>query len=67
VGGPFGDSGWIFHVDEDAASNFGNRRFKDLWRAFAYAANLGCDLILFDDVEERVQDLPVFLRRDGRI
>ncbi|NKL39159.1 hypothetical protein G9X64_29665 [Rhizobium sophorae] len=60
VGGPFGDMGWLFHVDEDAAFNFGNRRFKDLWRSFAYAADRGYDLILFDDVEEPVRDLPVY-------
>jgi hypothetical protein len=60
VGGPSGDTGWIFHVAEDAASNFGNRRFKDLWRSFAYASDRGYDLILFDDVEEPTTELPVY-------
>jgi len=60
IGGAFGQSGWIFHVDEDAEANFGNRRFKELWRAFAYAAENGYDLILFDDIEEPIAELPVF-------
>ncbi|MGO4569985.1 hypothetical protein AB4Z52_34380 [Rhizobium sp. 2YAF20] len=60
VGGPFGDVGWIFHVDEDAAFNFGNRRLKDLWQTFAYAADKGYDLILFDEIERPIADLPVY-------
>ena len=60
VGGPFGDCGWMFHVDEDAAANFGSRRFKELWRIFAYAAERGYDLVLFDFVEAPTADLPVY-------
>ncbi|WP_368363542.1 hypothetical protein [Rhizobium mongolense] len=60
VGGPFGDVGWIFHVDEDAESNFGKRRFKDLWQSFAYASERGFDLILFDEVEQPIAELPVY-------
>lgn len=62
VGGPFGDCGWILHVDEDAHANFGHRRFKELWQIFEYAADLGYSLILFDDVEDPIAALPVFLR-----
>lgn len=60
IGGPFGDCGWILHVDEDARANLGNRRFKGLWRIFAYAAERGYDLVLFDFVEAPTRDLPVY-------
>lgn len=50
----------MFHVDEDAAANFGSRRFKELWRIFAYAAERGYDLVLFDFVEAPTADLPVY-------
>lgn len=60
VGGPYRDVGWIFHVDEDAAYDFENPTFQDLYAVFRYAIERGVFIVLFYDVAEPVAGLPVF-------
>jgi hypothetical protein len=60
LGGPYRDVGWIFHVDEDAGGLIDQPAFQDLYDAFRFAAHRGYGVVLFYDIEETIDDLPVY-------
>jgi hypothetical protein len=59
VGGPFQDKGWFFHVDGDVIPE-SEKPFTDLYGAMTYAAARGYSHILFYDMGEVCEELPVF-------
>lgn len=60
LGGPYGDVGWVFHVDEDLAYDLENPMFQDLYAVFRYAIEHDLFMVLFYDIAEPVAGLPVF-------
>jgi hypothetical protein len=60
LGGPYRDVGWVFHVDEDAASDLENPAFQDLYAVFRYAIDRDLFMVLFYDIAEPAAGLPVF-------
>lgn len=59
VGGPFQDKGWFFHVDDDVRAEPGEP-FADLYEAMNHAAVRGYSHILFYDLGDTCDGLPVF-------
>jgi hypothetical protein len=60
LGGPYRDVGWVFHVDQDAGGLIDQPAFQDLYDAFRFAADRGYSIVLFYDIEETIDDLPVY-------
>lgn len=59
VGGPFGDIGFFFHVDETIVHG-GETAPDDLTAIFRYAADQGCFRVLLDECGDVVDELPVY-------
>jgi hypothetical protein len=60
LGGPYRDVGWIFHVDEDAANDYENPAFQDLFAVFRFALERDLFIVLFYDIAEPAAELPLF-------
>jgi hypothetical protein len=60
LGGPYRDVGWVFHVDTGVAGLTDRAAFQDLYDAFRFAAERGYSVILFYDVEDPIDGLPVY-------
>jgi hypothetical protein len=60
LGGPYGDVGWMFHVDEDAAHDYESPVFQDLYAVLRYAIKRGLFIVLFYDIADLAPGLPVF-------
>ena len=59
VGGPFQDMGWFFHVDDDVAAD-PEEPFADLYHAMEHAAAHRYSHILFYDIGEVREGLPIY-------
>ncbi|WP_426122882.1 hypothetical protein [Pararhizobium sp. PWRC1-1] len=60
LGGPYRDVGWVFHVDTGVAGLTDQPAFQDLYDAFRFAAERGYSVILFYDIEDAIDGLPVY-------
>lgn len=60
LGGPYGGFGWLFHVDKDAASEEESGVFEDLYGVFRFAAARNYATVLFYDITEPIDELPVY-------
>jgi hypothetical protein len=64
VGGPYRDTGWFFHVDEDAREEAVSPILQDLFETFRFAAAEGYEVIRFCNIEPQIAELPVYRDMD---
>lgn len=63
LGGPYRDIGWFFHVDEDVYADT-ERPFLDLYSVIQHAADQGYGNVLFYDLGDVIDRLPVYREPD---
>ncbi|WJR66385.1 hypothetical protein QTA58_19510 [Neorhizobium sp. CSC1952] len=59
LGGPYRDVGWFFHVDGDVYADT-ERPFSDLYSVIQHAADHGYGIVLFYDLGDVIDCLPVY-------